>query len=57
MANYIKASENPSDIRDLFRNSKLICPTSGMAPGYVQTNLAILPKSYAFVKEIQNLAL
>ena len=48
MANYIKASENPSDIRDLFRNSKLICPTSGMAPGYVQTNLAILPKIYAF---------
>ena len=48
MSNDIKALDNPSGIRELFRTSQLICPTSGMAPGYVQTNLAILPMSYAF---------
>ena len=48
MPNDIKISENPSSIRGLFRGSQLICPTSGMAPFYFQTNLAILPKSYAF---------
>lgn len=38
----------PRDLRKLIRNNKLTQPTGGMAPGYVQTNLAILPKDVAF---------
>ncbi|MBN19419.1 MAG: DUF1445 domain-containing protein [Chloroflexi bacterium] len=48
MSNNQSSLDNPSDLRSLFRDSKLICPTSGLAAGYVQTNLAILPKKYAF---------
>ena len=38
----------PRELRDLIRRGELVRPTSGMAPGYVQTNLAILPKDQAF---------
>ena len=33
----------PDDVRQLIRSGNLIQPTSGIAPGYVQANLAILP--------------
>ena len=39
---------NPQSLRNLIRHGKLSQPTSGMAPGHVQANLAILPKSLAF---------
>jgi uncharacterized protein YcsI (UPF0317 family) len=38
----------PADIRQLIRNDELPGPTSGLAPGHVQANLAILPRDLAF---------
>ena len=38
----------PREIRSLIRDSKFERPTAGVAPGYVQANLAILPKELAF---------
>jgi len=38
----------PHSARELFRSNKLIQPTAGIAKGYTQANLAILPKSMAF---------
>ena len=38
----------PDDVRQLIRSGSLVQPTSGVAPGYVQANLAILPKELAF---------
>ena len=38
----------PGEIRNLIREGKFERPTSGVAPGYVQANLAILPKELAF---------
>ncbi len=38
----------PDDVRELIRNGSLVRPTSGLAPGYVQANLAILPRELAF---------
>ena len=39
---------SPKELRELIRGGQLVRPTSGMAPGFVQANLAILPKSLAF---------
>ena len=39
---------SPAEIRRLIRNDELVRPTSGMAPGHVQANLAILPRDLAF---------
>lgn len=39
---------SPKDLRELMRNGELVQTTSGMAPGHVQANLAILPKELAF---------
>ena len=38
----------PKDLRKLMRTGELVQTTSGMAPGNVQANLAILPKEMAF---------
>ena len=38
----------PKDLRKLMRKGELVQTTSGMAPGNVQANLAILPKEMAF---------
>ena len=35
-------------VRDLSRQGRITGPTSGIAPGYVQANLAILPAAWAF---------
>ena len=39
---------NPKEIRALIRRSELVRPTAGLAPGYVQANLVMLPKDLAF---------
>ena len=39
---------SPADLRRLIRNDELTRPTSGLAPGHVQANLAILPRDLAF---------
>ena len=38
----------PDEVRQLIRNGSLVQPTSGIAPGHVQANLAILPRDLAF---------
>ncbi|MEC8987403.1 MAG: DUF1445 domain-containing protein, partial [Chloroflexota bacterium] len=38
----------PKEIRNLIRDGKFERPTAGVAPGYVQANLAILPKELSF---------
>ena len=40
--------ENPKDIRNSIQQGRLIRPTCGLAPGYTQANLVVLPKEYAF---------
>jgi uncharacterized protein YcsI (UPF0317 family) len=39
---------DPRDVRRQIREGKWRKPTAGLAPGYVQTNLAILPRDLAF---------
>ncbi len=43
---YSKAS--PETIRKLIRDREFMMPTSGVAAGYAQGNLVILPKEYAY---------
>ena len=38
----------PREIRQLIREGKITSPTAGMAEGYVQANLAIVPKNLAY---------
>jgi uncharacterized protein YcsI (UPF0317 family) len=38
----------PSEVRKLIRDGQLVQPTSGLAPGHVQANLAIIPMDLAF---------
>lgn len=40
--------EAPADLREMMRHGELVQPTSGLAPGRVQANLAILPRNLAF---------
>jgi len=40
--------EHPRDLRNLIRHGDFTGITAGVAPGYVQTNLAILPRDVAF---------
>ncbi len=41
-------TQTGKEIRSQIRKGLITGPTSGMAPGYVQANLAILPKDWAF---------
>ena len=41
-------STAPEELRRMIRRGELLRPTSGMAPGYVQANLVILPKEQSF---------
>ena len=41
-------NESPRDIRQQIRQGKLIRPTCGLAPGFTQANLVVLPQEYAF---------
>lgn len=38
----------PVELRKLYRDALLSKPTSGLAPGYVQANLVVLPKELAY---------
>ena len=40
--------DNPQEVRELIRRGELSRPTCGLAPGYTQANLVILPKELAF---------
>ena len=40
--------KNPREVRELIRGDQWHGVTSGVAPGYVQANLAILPRDLAF---------
>lgn len=42
------AKMHPKDVRYLIRKGEVDLPTSGMSEGYLQANLAILPKKYAY---------
>ena len=48
MTTISEVSLSPKEIRELIRRGEFKRPTSGVAAGYVQANLAILPKEYAF---------
>lgn len=40
--------DSPSEIRELIRRGDLLRPTCGLALGYTQANLVILPKEFSF---------
>jgi uncharacterized protein YcsI (UPF0317 family) len=40
--------KNPKELRKAIRNKRWHGSTNGVCPGYVQTNLVILPKEFAF---------
>ena len=42
------ADKTPAEMRRMFREGALACPTSGMCAGYAQANLVVLPKEDAF---------
>ena len=44
----IALPQTPTELRNLIRRGDLVRPTAGMAPGFVQANLVILPKDLAF---------
>ena len=39
---------SPEEVRALIRRGELVRPTAGLAPGYAQANLVILPRDVAF---------
>lgn len=39
---------NPAELRTLIRKGEWVKPTTGLAPGYVQANLVMLPRDQAF---------
>ncbi|MBO1346912.1 MAG: putative hydro-lyase [Hormoscilla sp. GUM202] len=44
----MKSLSTPAEVRSLARSGELSDPTPGLAAGYVQANLVVLPKSLAF---------
>lgn len=42
------SSMSPRDVRQLIREGKITCNTSGMCAGYAQANLCVLPKDIAY---------
>ena len=42
------ASNIPRETRQQIREGKLLKPTCGLAPGFTQANLVVLPREYAF---------
>jgi uncharacterized protein YcsI (UPF0317 family) len=46
--NHQTLPQTPKEVRDLIRSDQWLGVTAGVAPGYVQANLAILPKELAF---------
>ena len=48
MTTVSESTLTPKEIRNLIRSGKFERPTAGVAAGYVQANLAILPRELAF---------
>ena len=46
-ASALYASASPREVRALIRAGEITSPTAGMAAGYAQANLVILPAEYA----------
>ena len=44
----MKENLSPSELRNLIRSGQWAKPTTGLAPGYVQANMVMLPSEYAF---------
>ena len=44
----ISGKATPSEVRTLIRQGKWRKPTAGLAAGYVQVNLVILPRELAY---------
>ncbi len=42
------SQSHPSAVRELFRRGELVRPTAGLAEGYAQANLVVLPQEVAF---------
>ncbi|MFG0297775.1 MAG: DUF1445 domain-containing protein, partial [Maioricimonas sp. JB045] len=42
------AASAPADVRHQARDGRLTGPTAGLAPGFTQANLVILPREHAF---------
>jgi len=40
--------ESPRQVRERIRRGELTRPTAGLCPGYVQANMAIVPKDLAY---------
>jgi len=43
-----KRSLSPKELRTLFRQNEMVAPTAGLAKGFAQANLAMLPRRLAF---------
>ncbi len=41
-------NESPGKVREMIRNGKLVQPTAGLCHGYVQANMAVVPKNLAY---------
>ena len=41
-------NETPRQVREKIRRGELVRPTAGLCPGYVQANLAVVPRSLAY---------
>src|SRR5262245_52283129 len=48
LASQLHAMQSPRDVRMEIRNDRLRGSTSGLAPGYLQANLVVVPQSAAF---------
>ena len=48
MTQAVALPKHPRDVRELIRRREFTGITAGVSPGYVQANLAILPKDLAF---------
>lgn len=44
----VDGPRTPKEVRDMIRQGRWRRPTAGLAPGYVQANLVVLPKGLAF---------
>ena len=40
--------ESPRQVRERIRRGELTRPTAGLCPGYVQANMAVVPKPLAY---------
>src|SRR5512142_2697824 len=48
MTHSTEEAATPRALRARFRRGELVGPTAGLAPGFVQANLVVLPRDLAF---------